>query len=45
MKTGLKIKIRSHRYNIKILRPRNEHKYTKYKICLSMMTVMGIMAY
>ena len=31
------MKNRSHRYNINISWPRDEHKYTKYKKCLSMM--------
>ena len=34
MKMRLKIKNRSHRYDINCLRPRHGHKYTK-KMCLS----------
>ena len=43
MKKMLKLKNRSHRYNINTLRPRNRHKYTKYKMCLNIMMVMYIM--
>ena len=28
------MKTRSHRYDISRPRPRNRHKYTKYKMCL-----------
>ena len=38
MKMTLKMKNRSHRYNINRPRLRHEHKYTKYKMCLSIMT-------
>ena len=40
MKKRLKIKIRSQRYNINIPRPGNGLKYTKYKMCLSIMMVV-----
>ena len=30
----------SHRSNINRTRPRHGHKYTKYKMCLTMMMVM-----
>ena len=40
MKIRLEIKNRSHRYDINRPRSRHGHKYTKYKMCLSMM--MGI---
>ena len=36
----MKSKNRSHRYAINRARPRNGYKYTKCKMCLSMMTVM-----
>ena len=39
MKMRLKIKNKSHRYNINRPRPRHELKYTKYKLCLSIMMV------
>ena len=32
----------SHRYNIYIPRPRNRHRFTKYKMYLSMMMVISI---
>ena len=38
----LKMKNRSHRYDIKRPRPRHGHKYTKYKMCLSLMMVTCI---
>ena len=34
MKMRLKMKYRSHRYNINKTRPRYGHKYAKYKMCL-----------
>ena len=37
MKTRLKMKRRSHRYDINRPRPRHGYEYTKYKICLSIM--------
>ena len=37
MKMRLKMKNRSHRYDINIPRPRYGHKYTKYNMCLSIM--------
>ena len=40
MKMRLKMKIGSHRYDINRTRPRHEHKYTKYEICLSMIMVI-----
>ena len=36
------MKIRSHRYNINKPRFRHGHKYTKYKMYLSIMMVMRI---
>ena len=36
MKTRLKMKNTSQRYDIKKPRPRHGHKYTKYKMCLTM---------
>ena len=33
------MKKRSYRYDINRPRPRHEHKYTKYKMCLSIMTL------
>ena len=41
MKMRLKMKNISERYDINSLRPRHEHKYTKYKICLGIMMVSG----
>ena len=35
MKMELKMKNRSHKYDINRPKPRHGHKYTKYKICLS----------
>ena len=35
MKMGLKMKNRSHKYDINRPKPRHGHKYTKHKICLS----------
>ena len=40
MKMRLKMKIGSHRYDINRTRQRHGHKYTKYKMCLSMMMIM-----
>ena len=34
------IKKRSHRYDMNRPRPRHGHKYTKYKMCLSIMMVI-----
>ena len=42
MKMKMKIKNRSHRYNINRSRSRDEHKYSKYKKCLSMMMLIFI---
>ena len=45
IKTRLKMKNRSHRYeicNIDRLRPRHEHKYAIYKMCLSIMMAICI---
>ena len=36
------MKNRSHRYNINRPRPTHEHKYTKYKKCLSIMMAVCI---
>ena len=38
----LKIKIGSHRYDIKRPRSRHGHKYTKYKMCFSIVIVICI---
>ena len=37
MKMRLKLKNRSHRYDINIPRSRHGHKYTKYEMCLSIL--------
>ena len=37
MKMRLEMKIGSHRYDINRPRSRHGHKYTKYKMCLSIM--------
>ena len=42
MKLKMKISHRSHRRNINKPNPRHGHKYTKYKICLSIMMVICI---
>ena len=42
MKMRLKMKNRSSRYDINRPRQRHGHKYTKYKICLDIMMVIGI---
>ena len=42
MKLRLKMKNRSQRYDINRPRPRDGHKYTKYKMCLSIMMVICI---
>ena len=42
MKKMLKMKKRSHRYDINRTRPTNGHKYTKHKMCLSIMMVICI---
>ena len=42
MKMRLKMKNRSHRYDINRPIPRHGHKYTKYKMCLSIMVVICI---
>ena len=42
LKMRLKMNIGSHRYGINRTRPRHGQKYTKYKMCLSMMMVMCI---
>ena len=42
MEMRLKMKNRSQRYNIYRRRPRHGHKYTKYKVCLSIMMVICI---
>ena len=38
----MKMKNRSHRYNINRLRSRHGHKYSIYKKCLSMMVLLCI---
>ena len=42
MNMRLKMKNRSHRYDINRLRPRHGHKFTKYEMCLSKMMVICI---
>ena len=42
MKMTLKMKNRSHRYAINRPRSRHGHKYTKYKICLTIMMAICI---
>ena len=42
MKVRLKMKNRLHGYDINRPTPRHGHKYTKYKFCLSIMTVISI---
>ena len=42
MKMKMKKKNRSHRYNINSNRPSHEHKFSKYKKCLSMMMLKCI---
>ena len=42
IKMKLKMKNRSHRYDIIRPRPRHGHRYTKYEICLSIMMVIYI---
>ena len=38
----MKMKNRSHRYDINRPRSRHGHKYSNYKKCLSMMTLLSI---
>ena len=38
----MKLKSRSHRYDINRLRSSHEHKYTKYKKCLRLMMLTYI---
>ena len=40
MRKRLKLKNRSHRYDINVLRPRHGHKCTKYKMYPSIMMVL-----
>ena len=42
MKTRLKTKKRSQRYDINRPNPRHGHKYTKYKISINMMMVICV---
>ena len=42
MKAILRMKNRSHRTDIDRPRPRHGHKYSKYKMCLSIMMVTCI---
>ena len=42
MKIRRKMKIRSHRYNINRPWSRDGHKYTKYKMCLSIVVTICI---
>ena len=45
IKMRLEMKNRSHRYDITRPRPRHGHKYTTYKICLSLMMAIFIKQY
>ena len=45
VKRRLKMKNRSHKYNTNKLRPRQRHKYTKWKICLVIVMVICIKEY
>ena len=40
MKMMLKMKNRSQRQDVNTFRPRHGHKYTKYKMCLSIMMII-----
>ena len=40
IKMRVKMKNRSHRYDINRTRPRHGYEYTKYEMCFSMMIVM-----
>ena len=40
MEVRLKMKNRSHRYDINTPRPRHGHRYIKYKICLSIIMMV-----
>ena len=42
MKMKMDTKKRSHRYSTNRPRPRHEHKYSEYKMCLSMMIFIRI---
>ena len=42
MKMKMKTKHRSYRYDVNRPRSRNEHKYSKYKKCLTVMNLVGI---
>ena len=42
MKMRLRVKNRSHRHDINRLSTRHGHKYTKYKMCLSIVMVVCI---
>ena len=42
MKTSLKMKNSSHRYDLNRPRPRHGHKYSEYKMFLSIMMVLCI---
>ena len=44
MKMKLKMKNSSQKYDINRPRPKHGHKYTKYKMCLSIMMVLCIYA-
>ena len=43
MKMTLKMKNRSHRYDIIRPKPRHGHKNTKYKMCLSIIMVLYVL--
>ena len=40
MKTKMKMEKRSHKYDINRPTPRHEHKYSKYKKCRSILTLI-----
>ena len=42
MKINMKMKNRSHRWDINRRRSRHEHKYSKYKKCLTMMMLLCV---
>ena len=42
MKTNMKMRKRSHRYDIGRPRSRDEHKYNKYETCPNMMMLICI---
>ena len=40
--TKIKMEKRSHRYDINGLRPRHGHKYSKYKMCLTIIMLIRV---